>query len=165
MRRLTTISLTGLLVLMLSGCASRPHAVTVRFHEQVSERLPESRVRLVAVPKTGLTVPVNPFPSLSERDLVEAKLQPTAGGDAVLLQFDSIGAHVLEGLTTASRDQYLVVFVNDKPVAAVLMDHSITNGQFLLEGDFTDAEAREWVAGLNKVTGRRRDFGDTHFTP
>jgi hypothetical protein len=83
----------------------------------------------------------------------------------VWLRFDLIGAHLLEGLTTGSRGQYLVVMMNDRPVAAVLMDHCITDGQFLLEGDFTDAEAREWVDALNKLANRRRDFGDTRFTP
>ena len=77
----------------------------------------------------------------------------------------SMTKSAISELTTRMRGRYLVVFVNERPVAGVLIDQRITNGEFLLEGDLTDDEERALVAGLNKLAGRSRDFGDTHYTP
>ncbi len=156
--------LAGLLIALGIGCASQPK-VTLRFHEQVSEALPESRVRVVDVPHSDQRVTVDPFAQLTEKDVLEAQLRPTPGGNAVWLRFDLHGANKLNELTTRMRGEYLVVLMNDRPVAAVLVDRRIVTGEFLLEGDMTDDEARELVDGLNHFSGRRRDYGDTRFKP
>ena len=149
--------------LLLAACAAP--TTTLRFHEQVSEALPEGRVRTVDVPGSHQRIAVDPFAQLNERDVSEARLEPTPGGQAVRLRFDAHGAHKLGELTTRMRGQFLVVFVNDRPVAAVLVDKRILNGEFLLEADMADDEEQKLVDGLNKLAGRRRDFGDTRFAP
>jgi hypothetical protein len=45
----------------------------------------------------------------------------------------------------------LVTFINFQPVAAWLVNQRILNGQFLVEGDFTDDEAKKVVDALNKM--------------
>ena len=161
MTRLLTIGLLGL----TTGCALFSHSpeVTLRFHEQIEAAMPEKRTRSVDVPGTHQTILVDAFPQLTERDVYDAKLQDTPGGQAVLIHFDLHGANTLTELTTRLR--YVVVFVNEKPIAAVLIEHIIANGEFLLEGDLTDAEERKLVDGLNKYAGRWRDFGDTRHAP
>jgi hypothetical protein len=72
---------------------------------------------------------------------------------------------MLSELTTRLRGRYVVVFVNEKPVAAVLIEQRILNGEFLLEGDLTDDEQRTLVDGLNKYAKRWRDYGDTRQAP
>jgi preprotein translocase subunit SecD len=148
------------LLCLLAGCASHRDKLALRFHEQADAALPETHFREVAVEATGQKLAINPFPTLSEKDVLEARLYPTAGGDAVLLRFDRHGANVLNEMTTRTRGQYVVVLLNERPVAAVLLDQIISNGQFLLEGDFTEEQAKRLVADLNKLAGRPRDFGE-----
>jgi preprotein translocase subunit SecD len=159
-------SLTGLAlaVLLGAGCASAPK-ITLRLHEQVSGSLPAGRIREIEVASTGQQLTIDPFPALTEKDVLEAQLFPTAGGDAVLLRFDLHGANLLDELTTRARGEYVVVLWDERPVAAVLLNERITNGQFLLEGDFTDEEAKAIVESLNKLAGRPRDYGDTRHAP
>ena len=154
----SALALVGLL--LVAGCASTSDKMTLRFHA-----LPESHVREIEVPATGQKLAISPFPTLSEKDVLEARLYPTAGGDAVMLRFDLHGSNLLDELTTRARGQYVVVLMNEKPVATVLLQERITNGQFLLEGDLTDEEAKKLVASLNKLAGRKRDYGDTRHEP
>ena len=65
-----------------------------------------------------------------------AATHQTAGGTAILLRFDTHGAIVLDELTTRTRGEYLVTFLNDRPVAAWLVDQRITNGEFLCRRRF-----------------------------
>jgi len=62
---------------------------------------------------------------------------------------------VLQQVTTQSRGKYLVFFLNERPVSAWLVDHTITNSEFLLEGFFTDEEAKEAARSFSDQ-GRKR---------
>ena len=147
------------LVAVLAGCATQAPVQTLRFHEQVAGNLPASHVRQVVVPITRQHLAVDPEPTLSERDVVSAKLEPSAGGDAILLKFDAHGANLLAEMTTRLRGRSLVVLVNDRPVAAVLIEHAIASGELLLTGDLTDEETQTLVDSLNKVTKRKPESG------
>lgn len=155
---------TTLLVLAGLGCTMTPKH-TLRFHEQVPGNLPASRVRFVTLARTGERIAVNPYPTISEREVMSATIQAGPGGNAVLLKFDSHGANLLTEMTTRLRGQYLVVLLDDKPVAAVLIERISATGQFLLFGDMTDAEAVTLADALNQYAGRHRDFGDTRHAP
>ncbi len=147
----------GLGLLLAAGCATSgdKEDVALRLHEQISSTLPSKLYREVQVPKTGLTLQVDRYPALTERDVHSAELYPTAGGAAILLRMEPGGAFALDELTTRSRGRYLVTFLNGRPVAAWLVDKRITNGQMLLVGDFTDEEARKTVDSLNRMSKRR----------
>ena len=152
---------------VLTGCAlfHRTPAVTLRFHEEVSGGLPDEHVRTVDVPHTGLRIAVDPFPQLSEKDIYEAKLEPTPGGQGVRLKFDMHGANKLSEMTTRMRGRYVVVFFNDNPIAALLVEARNQEGTLLLEGDLTEEQEQQLVDGLNKGAARHRDYGDTRFKP
>jgi hypothetical protein len=160
---------TMLMILLLaSGCAflkPKPPPVTLRFHEQADASLPETHIRVAYVPGTQQRIIVDPFAQLTERDVLEARLVSTPGGQAVLLKFDLHGANLLSEMTTRMRGRYVVVFVDEEPVAAVLVEQRITNGQFLLEPDLTDDKIRALVDNLSKIAGKKKDFGDTKFAP
>src|SRR6266853_6236604 len=120
------------LLLLLSGCAlfkAKPPPVTLRIHEQTDAVLPEGHVRTVSVPGTDQQIAIDPFPQLNEKDIREARLVPTPGGKAVLLLFDLHGANTLSEMTTRMRGRYFVVFVNERPVAVVLVEKRITDGE------------------------------------
>ena len=128
---------------------------TLRFHEQVAGNLPVEHVRQVSVSSTRQQLAINPYPTLTERDVLAAKLTPTAGGDAVLLKFDAHGANVLAEMTTRMRGQSVVVFVNERPVAAVLVERANATGELLLTGDLTDEQTKLLVDSLNKVDKKK----------
>ncbi len=145
-------------MLLLAGCAlfRHPPETTLRLYEQITSTLPDDDVRLVAIPKLGLKIPLNPFATLSERDVGNAVLGQTPGGATINLQFDANGAMVFDEMTTRCRGQYIVTFLNGRPVAAWLVDRRVTNGQFVVEGDFTDEDARKAVEALNKLSQQRQ---------
>ena len=146
---------------LLTGCAvfralhsTQPAKAdtTVGIYEEADSALPVETVQTVVIPRTGLRLTISPFPTLSEQDVQSAELYNTAGGKAVFLRFDPHGEIALDELTTRSRDRYLVVMINKHPVSAWLVNQRITNGQFLVEGEFTDDEAKKIVDDLNKLS-------------
>lgn len=144
--------------LLCAGCASKKEAVTLRMYEQVSSPLPSSKMyRRVPFPSAGLTLTVDSHPALTERDIFNAELYPTSGGMALLLKFESARLFRLDELTTRMRGRYLVTFLNDKPVAAWYVDRRIENGQMLIEGDFTEDEAKKAVESINLESKKRNE--------
>jgi preprotein translocase subunit SecD len=153
--------LCSLAVVLLAGCAAlhslkgvqEAHAdTTVRLYEQSDSALPAENMQKVVIPRTDLKLTINPFPTLTERDVQSAELYNTAGGKAIFLRFDPHGEIVLDEMTTRTRGQYVVVMINNHPVSAWLVDQRIINGQFLVEGEFTDEEAQKVVDDLNKLS-------------
>lgn len=146
-----------MMAVLLTGCATfgDKETASIGIYEQVSDTMPKNLVRQVPVPKTGLTIPLAPYASLTDKDLKVAEVQQTPGGAAILLRFDPTGIMVLTELTTRCRGKYLVTFLNGKPVAAWLCDRVLDKGQLLVEGDFTDEEAAKAVESLNKAAKKR----------
>lgn len=138
------------------GCASfgakKSEEVSLRIHEEASSSLPAETFQTVEIPHTNVKLSVSPFPALTERDVQSAELYDTAGGKAIFLRFDPHGTIVLDEMTTRDRSQYLMIFLNRRPVGSWLVDQRIINGQFLVEGDFTDEEAKKAVKELNKLS-------------
>jgi len=151
------------LIILMAGCAifgkQEPEAKLAVYEQIDPAALPMTHFRQVDVPKTGLTIPVDPFPILTEKDLNSAVIQGTAGGGvAILLQFDIHGLMVLQESTTRARGDHLVVFLNDRPVAALLNERAIGNGQILLEGDFGEEEAKQAVKAFNVLAKRQKSM-------
>ena len=150
MKRL--IGLCGLLTAiaaLVSGCGIFPEMNPenpLSFHEEGNFVEQSDMVRTDEMPGTGLKVTYNTFPLLSERDLVSAKLEDTAAGPSIELQFDDHGTVQLDHITTKARDHYLVICIDAKPVAAWYVTKRITDGKFSLCGDFTEAQAKRYVA-------------------
>jgi hypothetical protein len=157
-----------LTLLLAGGCAlfqPKPPAVTLHFNEESDPALPESRFQNVTVPGTHQQIAIDPNPQLTEKDITEARLISVPGGRAVELHFDAHGAATLVEMTTRMRGRYVVIFFNNRPIAAVLLDKLITDGVFTLEGDLTQDQECDLVDGLNHVASKHRDFGDTQFKP
>jgi preprotein translocase subunit SecD len=147
-----------LLCVSLTGCAllRKQDTTTLRIYEQVESALPRQNAMPVEIPLADLKLSVSPFPILTEKNISSAELYNTAGGTAIFVRFDIHGAIVLDEATTRTRGQYLVTFLNNRPVAAWLVNQRILNGQFLVEGDFTDEEAKKAVAALNQMAKANR---------
>jgi preprotein translocase subunit SecD len=159
MQRLKMVGCLALVAACFVGCstaASRQkkaeEEVSLGIHEESNSLLPAETQRTIEIPHTGVKLTVNLFPALTERDVQSAELYDTAGGKAIFLRFDPHGTIVLDEMTTRDRGQYLVIFLNKRPVGSWSVDQRITNGQFLVEGDFTDEEAKKAVEALNKLS-------------
>jgi preprotein translocase subunit SecD len=152
------IAATWLVVLFLAGCANmdEKNRTHILIYEQASETMPAHTFTYSELPSTGLKIPINRHPSLTDNDVDDAKLIQTAGGAAIMLRFDPHGMMRLVELTTRCRGQYLVIYLNDKPVAAWLCNKVLDKGQLLIEGDFTDEEAQKAVDSLKKESKKRR---------
>jgi hypothetical protein len=137
---------------MLASFQKPPVDTTLRFYEQSASALPAENAQFVVLPHTDVRVAVNPFPTLTEKDVQSAEMYNTAGGKAIFLRFDPHGLIVLDEMTTRTKGQYVVVMVDNHPVSAWLVDQRIINGQFLVEGEFTDEEAQKIVDDLNKLS-------------
>jgi hypothetical protein len=143
---------------VLAGCAAfqnlhkKTDETTLRIYEEANSALPAENRQTVEIPHTDMKFTINPFPTLSEKDVLTAELYDTAGGKAILLRFDPNGAIVLDEMTTRCRSQHVVIMLNNHPVAAWLVNDRIVNGQFLVEGDFTDEQAKKAVDDLNKLS-------------
>lgn len=129
---------------------------TLRFHTEVSDTLTSTQFLMVKMPKTDVELTVNPFPTLTEHDIRQAEIYNTSGGKAILLRFNPHGMTILTQITTENRGHYIVVFLNSRVVAVVLIQRPLTNGEFLLEGDFSDEEAIASVKSLNTPAKRHR---------
>ena len=152
------------LVAYVTGCASTP-VQTLRFHEQLTGSLPASHARPVQVASTGQQLVINPEPTLTERDVLAAKLEPTTAGDAIRLKFDSHGANLLAEMTTRLRGQSIVVFANERPIAVLLVEQANASGELQLLGDLTDDQSKSLVESLNKTARRRQDLGEAKSEP
>jgi len=138
---------------LLTGCAlfhKKDELATLRIYEEANAALPAENRQEVTIPRTGLRLSISPFPTLTEQDVQSAELYDTAGGKGIFLRFDPHGTIVLDEMTTRTRGQYIVVLINNHPVSAWLVDQRIVNGQFLVEGDFTDEDAKKIVDDLNE---------------
>jgi preprotein translocase subunit SecD len=158
MQTLKTALCVTLVALALTGCAlfSKREQTTVRIHEQANSALPAEKTLIAEIPYAELKLAVAPYATLSEKDLLSAELYDTAGGQAILLRFDAHGTIILDEATTRGRGQYLVTFINGRPVAAWLVNQRVLNGQLLVEGDFSDEEAKQVVEALTKISKANR---------
>jgi preprotein translocase subunit SecD len=153
MQTLKTALCFAVLGVLLAGCAlfhKKEELASLRIYEEANGALPAENRQTVIIPRTGLKLSISPFPQITEQEVQSAELFDTAGGKGIFLRFDPHGTILLDELTTRSRGQYVVVLINNRPVSAWLVDQRIINGQFLVEGDFTDEDAKKVVDDLNK---------------
>ena len=149
---------TGLMVastILTTGCmtayfGSPPPENPLGIFEQANPAEKTAMAQKLEVPGTGLKITVNTFPALSQLDLIAAVYQDTVSGPAIELTFDDHGTIELDHITTKGRDGYLVICVADRPVAAWFITKRITDGKFLLHGDFTAEEAKQYIKSWNK---------------
>lgn len=146
------IMMVGLALPWLAGCAlfGGGEKTTLRIHEETDSAMPEKYAMPVTLSGYNVKLLVDPRPALSERNIKSAEIYPTAGGAAIMVRFDAHGMILLDEVTTRLRGRRLVTFLNGKPVAVWLVNQRLTNGQLLIQGDFTDDEAKRVVDYFNQ---------------
>jgi hypothetical protein len=136
---------------VLSGASSGGKSeVALSFHEEAGVGDNAGLVNVVVIPETNLRIPIDTFPIITERDLVKATYQETVAGPAIALEFDPHGTFMLDHATTRGRDRYLVICINDNPIAAWYVNKRITDGKFVLFAHFTEDTAKQYIAAWEK---------------
>src|ERR1022692_4286785 len=93
----------ALLAAFFFGCAlfhKKDPETTIRIYEQTDSALPSENQRTIIIPRTDLALTINPFPTLTEKDIQSAEPYNTAGGKAIFLRFDAHGTVLLDEMTT-----------------------------------------------------------------
>jgi hypothetical protein len=95
-------------------------------------------------------------PFLGENSVKGAKVVDVVGGFALSIQFDHMGARMLEQYSTSSRGARVAIFslfgepmTNSRWLAAPILSRPITNGVLIFTPDTTRAEADSIALGLN----------------
>ena len=156
-RTLSLCALLAVVAVLCGGCGVMvaffpPPApkCPLSIHEEANTNDDPGTIRTVSVPGTGLNITINTFPALTERDLIAAKFKDTPAGPSIELEFDDHGRMVLDTISTKGRDRYLVVCVDNKPIMAWYLNKRLTDGKFVLFGDFTEADAQEYLKAWDK---------------
>lgn len=88
---------------------------------------------------------------LSGKQLKRATLEfdPNTGIPQVLLQFDAEGTKLFADITTANINKRIAIFLDGEVLSAPTVNSAIINGQAVISGQFTVAEAKDLVTRLN----------------
>ena len=112
--------------------------------------------RLATTTKVGTTTQMVFVPTgLTGRYLSSASLQFGSGATAglsapqVLLNFNSDGATLFAKITSENVGQTLAIFLDGQPISTPVIQEAIPDGQAVISGHFTAAEARDLVNNLN----------------
>ena len=138
-------------LLILPACASKlpKDAATLSMHLPASAGLPESRRIPLIVPNPHLTLEVDSFAVLTERDLDKVDLKGQGEEFLIRLVFNTHGTITLDSVSNNNRDEMLVVLINGRPVAAPRLKRRIVDGTFEFTPDLSREEAEKVVKGLN----------------
>lgn len=135
-----------------SGCALFGNKEsTFRLHEEVNAQLEISKSRTVRLPETGRVVAVSPYATLSERDIEAVRVIQQNDHLGLLVKLDPHGTAMLDEMTTRMRGLTIVVFVDDQPVTAWVVQHRISNGQLPIKPFMTDAQIMELAESLRRT--------------
>ena len=88
---------------------------------------------------------------LSGKQLERATLEfdPNTGIPQVLLQFDGEGTKLFADITATNIGKRIAIFLDGEVLSAPTVNTSISNGQAVISGQFTVAQARDLVTRLN----------------
>lgn len=148
-------------LLCLAGCKTtedkKKEFTLIRFHIEV-HRDASSHYRDILMFRDHpmrLTVDADPF--LDERDVQEAGVVPALGGFAIKIQFNQHGTWVLENFTSANvgrRIAVLAQFPEGRWIGARVIDHRVSDGQWIFTPDASLDEAERIVRGINATVAK-----------
>lgn len=145
-RLLLVLSLLG-----LTACASKPpkNAATLSMHLPAPASLPDYRRMPVVLRMPAISLYIDKFAVLTERDLETAAVTGAGDGFAIRLVFGRHGTIELDRLSLNNRGELLVILINGVPVAAPMLKQRIVDGYFEFTPDLTREQAEKVVEGLN----------------
>ncbi|MEY2411197.1 MAG: hypothetical protein QOF48_3867 [Verrucomicrobiota bacterium] len=145
--------------LLGAGCDTlqkkgKAEEASLRLHLEVNAAGGAQGTNVVVGRSSPFPLNIDREPFLSEFNMESAKVIDALGGFSILIQFNAEGTILLEQYTTNYRGRHAAIlaeFGQVRWIAAPVMQHRITNGQFVFTPDATREEADKIVRGLNRV--------------
>ncbi len=148
MRRFAPVFLLFLSLAANASAASK-HFV-LRVHAQGNANDSSVFATPMVAPVSSRNIFIEKTASISERDVVAARVYPAADGTfGAIFQLDDHGRMLLETLSIENRGQTLLVFVNGRVLTELQIDRRVADGQLYLASGLSSVEIaalrREWT--------------------
>lgn len=121
--------------------------------EETGQEYDLSRILVRTKSETDILPPQDPWKNtgLSGKQLARSEVvqDPTTGVVQVALQFDDEGKKLFEQITTRNVGKPVAIFLDGVPISIPTVQQPILEGQAVITGDFTIAEARLLTQRLN----------------
>ena len=147
-----------------AGSKRRDPSIAIRFPAQVNTYDPTFAAH-VKVGNPARDLIVEKIPSISERDIVSFyPFKAPDGTFSAAFQLDRHGSVVLESLSMEKRGQLLVAAVDTRPVAALTVDKTITDGIIYIPSGLTLEEIHKLGASFS-LMGQSDSDKEAHRAP
>ncbi len=132
-----------------AGSKKRDPSIAVRFHTQEAGYDPTFAAR-VKIGNPPREVIVEKIPSLSERDIASFYPYRAADGSySAVIKLDRHGEATLEALSSEKRGSLIVVLVNGRPIASLLIDKIIRDGIIFIPTGLSEENIKSMGASFD----------------
>ena len=153
------ISAVLLASLLVAGCASsrgtepgteaRAELPSPVFELRLADAEAGDRMIPATIRSTGETIYLAPEAALAIDDLAGAEVVPGKQSPALKLTFTRSGARRFADLTEKHQGKPLAVIIGGEAITASVIRATITSGVLVLEGYYSEDEARRIAAALS----------------
>ncbi len=140
-------TVTVLIVLLaLLGCAKAPEQVTIEF--RLAETEPAEGLTEMIFHRTEETFYLHDEVLISNADIASASATMWEQRPVVDLRFTEAGTQKLAKLTTENVKKRVGMLVDGTLASAPVINAPILEGRAIIDGDFSEKEARRIAAGI-----------------
>lgn len=127
-----------LAIYVISPANAKTKRCTLRVHGEANVNDGSVFATPVTTPITGKNIYIEKIPTVSERDVAAFRSYPAAnGGFGAVLQFDEHGRLALETLSIQKPGSTVVVLINGRAAAELLVDRRVSDGQIYIASGLT----------------------------
>lgn len=137
---------------VLAGCrtADVPRDYTPTVARFFLESAEGAEAATVVLPQSGVRVPVNGKPVVTEGDIVNVELVQVDLGQCLLFQLAPSAVRDFYRLTGSHQGRRLVLTLDDRPVGARRIDGAVEDGALFVFVEIPDAQLPALVQNLKK---------------
>jgi hypothetical protein len=137
---------------VLTGCrtAAVPRDYTPTVARFFLESAEGAEAATVVLPQSGVRVPVNAKPVVTEGDIVNVELVQVDLGQCLLFQLAPSAVRDFYRLTGSHQGRRLVLTLDDRPVGARRIDGAVEDGALFVFVEIPDAQLPALVLNLKK---------------
>ena len=150
MQKIMSAVLAGMLALA-GGCSTAgPKAPHVKIEFRAAQNRPGSGLTEMVAPRSDGKVYVSSNALLTDADIESAALKPNRdGASRIEVMFTEEGRRKFSKATTTLIGRPLVILIDGKAIAAPIVRQKITGRRAIIEGSFSQEEAKRIADSLN----------------
>jgi len=145
-----------ILLLVLAGCQSPPGPETAPVVARFWLEADAARTIEVVLPVSETKIRILARPVISEFDIVNVELARVELGLCLMFQLTPGAARDLYRLSASNQGRRLVLFLNDRPSGARLIEQPVEGGVLYTFVELPDAELPALVQGLKQTASAVR---------